>query len=60
MWKGSLNSDGQQFNQYQQDEQSPIASIHLTLICFETGTKYAGVKSVNGILTVIHVSGNYK
>jgi hypothetical protein len=26
--KESLNSDGQQFNQYQQNEQSPLTSNH--------------------------------
>jgi len=26
--KESLNSDGQQFHQYQQNEQSPLLSIH--------------------------------
>ena len=30
MWKESLNSDGQQFNQYQQNEQSPLTSNHWT------------------------------
>ena len=29
--KESLNSDGQQFHQYQQNEQSPVTSNHLTL-----------------------------
>ena len=29
-WKESLNNDGQQFHQYQQDEQSPLIITHLT------------------------------
>ena len=28
LWKESLNNDGQQNNQYQQNEQSPLISIH--------------------------------
>jgi hypothetical protein len=28
LWKESLNTDGQQFYQYQQNEQSPLTSIH--------------------------------
>jgi len=28
--KESLNSDGQQFHQYQQNEQSPLTSTHRT------------------------------
>ena len=28
LWKESLNSDGQQNNQYQQNEQSSLISIH--------------------------------
>jgi hypothetical protein len=27
-FKGSLNSDGQQFHQYQQNKQSPLTSTH--------------------------------
>ena len=28
LWIGSLNSDGQQFPQYQQNEKSPLSSNH--------------------------------
>jgi hypothetical protein len=31
LWKESLNSDGQQFHQYQQNKQSPLIVTHLTL-----------------------------
>jgi len=31
-WKESLNSDGQQFNQYQQNEQSPITSTQYIVL----------------------------
>ena len=30
LWIDSLNSDGQQFQQYQQNELSPLTSIHGT------------------------------
>ena len=30
LWKESLDSDGQQFHQYQQNEQSPITLTHWT------------------------------
>jgi hypothetical protein len=30
LWKESLNSDGQRFNQYQQNEQPPLTVIHWT------------------------------
>ena len=30
LWKDSLNGDGQQFHQYQQNEQSPLTSHHWT------------------------------
>jgi len=29
-WKESLNSDGQQFHQYQQNKQSPLIVTHWT------------------------------
>ena len=31
LWKESLNNDGQQYQQYQQIKQSPLASTHWTL-----------------------------
>jgi hypothetical protein len=30
LWKESLNSDGHQFNHYQQNEQSPLILTELT------------------------------
>ena len=30
LWKESLNSDHQQYHQYQQNEQSPLAATHWT------------------------------
>ena len=30
LWQESLNTDGQQFHQYQQNEQSPLTLTHLT------------------------------
>jgi hypothetical protein len=30
LWKENFNSDGQQFHQYQQNEQSPLVSTHWT------------------------------
>ena len=57
IWKENLYSDGQQFLQYQQNEQSPFTLSHWTQTYYDilldwkvgTGTKYGGVKPINGI-----------
>jgi hypothetical protein len=41
LWKESLNSDGQQFHQYQLNEQSPLTLIHWTqkwTMTYDAGT----------------------
>jgi len=62
LWKESLNSDGQQFHQYQQNEQSPLTLTHWTqkrehniwhwksMSPLGTGKKCGKTKPVNGIL----------
>ena len=58
LWKQSLNSDGQQFHQYQQTKQSPLVlnkkqPQHIMLksqvLAWGQTQKCGGVKPVNGI-----------
>ena len=49
LWKESLNSDGHQFHQYQQNEQSPLIVIEFTEYTDLGQTKICGgIKSING------------
>ena len=47
--KESLNSDGQQFHQYQQNEQSPLLSIHWS---HKNHYKWSWKSRLNGIPTL--------
>ena len=61
LWKESLNSDGQQFHQYQQNDQSPLTEHKKKLLTtYDVGNpgsglgqayRYDGFKPVNGIPT---------
>jgi hypothetical protein len=62
LWKETLTSDGQQFHQYQQNEQSPLISncwaqkrpeymlLEIYVLLGQV-QKYGGVKPINGIPT---------
>ena len=67
LWKESLNSDGQQFHQYQQNDQSPLTEHKKTLLTtydvgnpcsgLEQAYRYGGFKPVNGIPTNLGKKG---
>ena len=59
LWKESLNSDGHQLHQYQQNKQSPLILTELTehetprqVLAWDRHKKNGGVKPVNGIPTI--------
>jgi hypothetical protein len=56
LWKESLNSDGQQFHQYHQKEQHPLA---LTLWTQKSTTTY-DVRNPGPVLEQVHKYGGVK
>ena len=65
LWKESLNSDDNQFHQYQQNEQSPLilteVAEHKKTTTYDVGNlvpnleqkqTFGGIKPVNGIPTL--------